>query len=141
MATVADVDERELWAACRDGSRQARNTLWERYAWLAVHAGRAASGFLPPWVEVDDLISTAHLGLVAAIQRFDADRGVPFTAYARQRVRGEILWSLRAWDWRPHQVWNDVLTLRRATDDLTELLARTPIKAEVASYLGVSAAW
>ncbi|QDU31153.1 RNA polymerase sigma-D factor [Anatilimnocola aggregata] len=46
---------------------------------------------LPPFMELDDLISYGQLGLMQAAQDFDADRGVQFSTFAYHRIRGAIL--------------------------------------------------
>ena len=61
-------------------------------------ASRIAAS-LPLQVELDDLIQTGTLGLIDAVRRYDASKGIPFPAYARYRIRGTILDSLRALDW------------------------------------------
>ncbi len=47
-------------------------------------------------VEVDDLLSYGRSGLLDAARRFDAQRGVPFRAYATLRVRGTIIDGIRS---------------------------------------------
>ncbi len=47
-------------------------------------------------VEVTDLESYGREGLLNAARRFDAERGVPFRAYANYRVRGAIIDGVRA---------------------------------------------
>lgn len=44
-----------------------------------------------PSVTLDDLISDGLYGLTLAGQGFDPSRGIPFGAYARKSVRGEML--------------------------------------------------
>lgn len=44
----------------------------------------------------DDLLSAGYLGLCKAAQRFDPARGVPFGAFARPTVWGEMQHELRA---------------------------------------------
>ncbi len=61
-------------------------------------AARIAST-IPASVELDDLIQTGTLGLIDAVRRYDASKGIPFPAYARYRIRGAILDSLRSLDW------------------------------------------
>ena len=41
------------------------------------------------------------LGLIDAATRYRAALGVPFDAFARRRVRGAMLDSLRELDWAP----------------------------------------
>jgi len=61
-------------------------------------AARIASS-LPVHVELEDLVQTGTLGLIDAVRRYDPSKGIPFPAYARYRIRGSILDSLRALDW------------------------------------------
>jgi RNA polymerase sigma factor FliA len=61
-------------------------------------AARIASS-LPVHVELEDLVQTGTLGLIDAVRRYDPAKGIPFPAYARYRIRGSILDSLRALDW------------------------------------------
>ncbi|NBT79052.1 MAG: RNA polymerase sigma factor FliA, partial [Betaproteobacteria bacterium] len=50
-------------------------------------AGHLASR-LPPSVELDDLMQFGLMGLNDALQRYQAQEGVPFEVYARTRIRG-----------------------------------------------------
>jgi RNA polymerase sigma factor for flagellar operon FliA len=59
---------------------------------------------LPNHVDTDDVRSTAALGLVDAIRRFDPKRGVSFSTYAPHRMRGHVLDELRELDWVPRLV-------------------------------------
>jgi RNA polymerase sigma factor (sigma-70 family) len=54
---------------------------------------------LPRSFELDDLISAGTMGLIDAATKFDPKRGIPFGAYARFRIRGEILSSCRRHEW------------------------------------------
>ena len=53
---------------------------------------------LPPHVLLEDLIHAGILGLIEAIQRFDPARHVDLRSYAKYRVHGAILDSLRDLD-------------------------------------------
>ena len=55
-----------------------------------------------PCEDRDDLVSSGMVGLLAAVDRYDPGRCVPFMAYARPRVRGAILDALRTIDFVPH---------------------------------------
>jgi len=50
---------------------------------------------LPVSIQIADLASIGLMGLIAAAQRFDPTKGIAFGAYARHRVRGAMLDSLR----------------------------------------------
>ncbi len=54
---------------------------------------------LPRHVVIEDLTSAGVLGLMDAIQKFDCRKHVQFKSYAKFRIRGAILDSLRELDW------------------------------------------
>lgn len=58
---------------------------------------RSVLNHLPPSFELDDLIATGNLALIDAAERFRPSEygGAPFSAYARQRIRGAILDSVK----------------------------------------------
>src|SRR5215471_1402061 len=58
---------------------------------------------LPESVSLDDLVSTGVLGLISAIDNFDASHNVKLKTYAEYKIRGAILDSLRGLDWAPRQ--------------------------------------
>lgn len=53
---------------------------------------------LPRTVEYDDLYQNGVLGLMEAVKKFDSSKRVPFTLYAKFRIRGAILDGLRQSD-------------------------------------------
>ncbi len=54
---------------------------------------------LPPNVDIDALINSGVVGLLEALDRYDPERGVSFSAYAKPRVYGEMIQCLRSLDW------------------------------------------
>ena len=93
---------------------------------------------LPAQVELNDLISVGVLGLVEAANRYRPTLGVPFDAFARRRVNGAMLDSLRDLDWAPRSLRR----LRRELDAtlarLRHELRREPIEKEVAAAMNLS---
>src|SRR6185295_11293996 len=59
---------------------------------------------LPSQVEVSELVSVGVLGLIDAAGRYKASTGVPFDAFARRRIHGAMLDSLRLLDWAPRSL-------------------------------------
>lgn len=94
------MDLAQLWASCRAGDRRSRGALIERYADLAIGVSRCMR--IPPssLADRDDVASAAMIGLIAAVDRFDPRRGVPFEAYASLRIRGAVVDELRRVDER-----------------------------------------
>ena len=54
---------------------------------------------LPQHVEMEDLVSAGVLGLLEATRSFDGSKNVQFKTFAKFRIRGAILDSLRETDW------------------------------------------
>jgi RNA polymerase sigma factor FliA len=46
-------------------------------------------------VEEDDLVSAGTVGLIEAVDRYEADRGVPFVPFAHGRIRGAMIDEIR----------------------------------------------
>jgi RNA polymerase sigma factor for flagellar operon FliA len=89
-----------MWASCRAGDTGSRGALIERYSDLAIGISRCMR--IPPTslADRDDVASAAMIGLIAAVDRFDHRRGVPFEAYASLRIRGAVVDELRRVDER-----------------------------------------
>lgn len=100
MATLGQIElltpEREaaLWHAFRvDGDAEARAALIEHYQPLvfkeALRWNLQESLLL-------DLIQEGTVGLIEAAERYDYERGVAFSLFARHRIRGRMIDYLRA---------------------------------------------
>ena len=93
---------------------------------------------LPESVSLDDLISTGIVGLISAIDRFDASHNVKLKTYAEYKIRGAILDSLRGLDWAPRQQRKRAKLIEAAIARLEQRLQRSPNEDEIAEELGVS---
>jgi len=129
-----------LWLRYRDtGDPDARRQLLDGYLGLVHHVAREV-GARTPAVELDELVSAGTLGLVRALESFDLSRGLAFSTYAVQRIRGAILDDLRARDWTPRSVRAKARQLGAAVAALEHQLARAPEPGEVAEALGIDLA-
>ena len=54
---------------------------------------------LPQHVELEDLVSAGVIGLIEATRSFDGSKNIQFKTFAKFRIRGAILDSLRETDW------------------------------------------
>jgi RNA polymerase sigma factor for flagellar operon FliA len=93
---------------------------------------------LPVSVSLDDLISTGVVGLIAAIDRYDASHEVKLKTYAEYKIRGAILDSLRGLDWAPRQQRRRAKQIEAAIASLEQEHHRTPTEEEIAKYLQLS---
>jgi RNA polymerase sigma factor for flagellar operon FliA len=92
---------------------------------------------LPASVSLDDLISAGTLGLIAAIDRYDAEQGTKLSTYAEYKIRGAILDSLRMLDWAPRQQRRRAKQIETAISFLEKMHRRVPSEEEIAQHLGL----
>ncbi len=92
---------------------------------------------LPVHVDLDDLVHAGILGLFDAASKYDPDKQVVFSSYAKHRIKGAILDSLRQLDWASRDMRRRHKQLEAATRDLASTLQRAPTEAEVAAKLGM----
>lgn len=100
-------------------------------------ASRIASR-LPSHIELNDLINSGIIGLIDAIEKFDASRKIKFKTYAEFRIKGAILDELRALDWVPRSTRQKASRLERAYAELEQMLGRAASDAEMMEFLGIS---
>jgi RNA polymerase sigma factor for flagellar operon FliA len=93
---------------------------------------------LPVHVDLDDLIHAGVLGLFDAVLKFDNNKNVAFHAYAKHRIKGAILDSLREMDWASRDLRKRQKQVDSVTNDLGMRLGRVPTEAEVAAEMGVT---
>ena len=93
---------------------------------------------LPSHVSMDDLISAGVIGLMDAIEKYDATRDNTFKTYAEFRIRGAMRDELRGLDWVPRSVRQKEHTLQRAYSDLERRFGRPASDEEVAAYLEIA---
>jgi RNA polymerase sigma factor for flagellar operon FliA len=93
---------------------------------------------LPESVNLDDLVSTGVIGLIAAIDRFDASHNVKLKTYAEYKIRGAILDSLRGLDWAPRQQRKRSKQIEAAIVAVEQRVQRSPTEDEIAAQLGLS---
>lgn len=109
-------------------------------AWLPM-AQRLARRYANRGEPMDDLVQTATIGLIKAVDRFDAERGVDFVGYAIPTILGEVKryfrdrgWSIRV----PRKLQEMRMAINNANGVLTHELGRAPTVADIAAHLGVT---
>jgi RNA polymerase sigma-B factor len=132
------VDTDELFLEFRQtGRRGTRNRIVEEYMGLAIHIARRYNAGVG---RDDDLEQVAMLALVKAVDRFDPEVGVPFSAFAGRTIEGELKRHFRDATWAvkvPRGAKELHVAVRRANDQLSVQLGRSPTVDEVAGYLEI----
>jgi RNA polymerase sigma-B factor len=132
-------DQRELWLRARRGDLGARRRLVEHYMPLARSLAVQYRHAREP---LDDLCQVANLGLVKAVDRFDADRGIAFASFAVPTILGELKRHFRDQTWALHVsrgLQESVARVEQATEELRARLGRFPNVEEVASACQMTA--
>jgi RNA polymerase sigma factor for flagellar operon FliA len=93
---------------------------------------------LPVHVDLDDLVHAGVLGLFDAVEKYDDAKNVTFPSYAKHRIKGAILDSLRQLDWASRDLRRRQKQMDTATRDLATKLGRNPTETEVAGQMGLS---
>jgi RNA polymerase sigma factor for flagellar operon FliA len=93
---------------------------------------------LPVHVDLDDLVHAGVLGLFDAVEKYDESKGVSFQAYAKHRIKGAMLDSLRQLDWASRDLRKRQKQADEVTRDLSTKFGRTPAQSEVAREMGLS---
>jgi RNA polymerase sigma-B factor len=127
-----------LWARfVKDRDPAIREELVRRYLPFAKNLALRYRGASESF---DDLLQVASLGLVNAIDRFDPERGAPFTAFASPTILGELkrhfrdrVWTVRV----PRGLHDRMAEVEKAISELTVELQRSPSVPEIAGRLEV----
>jgi RNA polymerase sigma-B factor len=133
-----DADQLDLFVEFRrTGRRRLRNRIVEDHMGLAVHIAKRFNGGAG---RDDDIEQVAMLALVKAVDRFDPEMGVPFSAFAGRTIEGEIKRHFRDATWAvkvPRGAKELHVAVRRANDQLSGKLGRSPTVDEVAEHLDI----
>jgi len=92
---------------------------------------------LPRHVPFEDLVHAGVIGLIDALHKYDQGKHVQFGSYAKFRIRGAILDSLREMDWSPRDLRRKARRLEEANNTLRSRLGHNPSESELAAELGI----
>jgi RNA polymerase sigma-B factor len=130
--------EKDLWRRFgRERDQRAREELIAIYLPVARRMAKRYAGVVEPY---EDLVQVASVGLLNAIDRYDAERGTPFIGFAKPTIMGELKRYFRdkVWTIRVPRVLHDRLAaIDAATEELTEELSRPPSPKELAEHLQI----
>jgi RNA polymerase sigma-B factor len=129
-------DSRELFARWqRDGDQAAREALVRRFMPLVRSLARRYGRSSEPF---EDLLQVASLGLLKALDRYDADRGHPFPSFAVPTILGEMRRYFRDSGWAvhvPRGAQERALKVRDAQERLANEQGRAPSVNQLSEYL------
>lgn len=115
-----------------------RDRIVMQYANLVEGVARRFAGSAEP---VEDLVQEGYIGLITAVDGYDADKGVKFSTYATHFIIGQIKHYLRdRGKIIKEPAWLQELNQRvtRVIESLSQELGRAPTHAEIAQLTGMS---
>ena len=138
-----------LWARFLKKKKDlvARESLAKAYFFLVEAETRRLLARLPLrayWEKKDDLGSAGVIGLLQALDHFTPpgnktnDPGRAFEAYARYRIRGQMVDELRSLDFARRNLRKQARSIQEAERKLEVRLGRSPREEETAKALGIS---
>jgi RNA polymerase sigma factor for flagellar operon FliA len=90
---------------------------------------------MPKHVELEDLVQAGVIGLMEACQSYDSEKDAQFSTFAKFRIRGAILDSLRKLDWGSRTLRRKGREIASSVARLGSSLGRAPLEEEIAADL------
>src|SRR5687767_7139212 len=116
----------------------ARDDLVHLHLPLVEHCARRFRNRGEPF---EDLVQVGTIGLIKAVDRFEAERGIEFSTYATPTIIGEIKRYFRDKGWAirvPRRLQELRMQISASTAELTQSLGRSPTPREIAEAIGCS---
>src|SRR5450432_4016318 len=115
-----------------------RDKLIEEMLVQVKYIARRIHDRLPQHVSLDDLIQAGVVGLLDAVDKFDPSKNTQLKTYAKFRIRGAILDSLRDCDWGPRDLRRQARQVEEVQSKLRNQLGRAATEEEIAKELGLN---
>ena len=122
----------------RHANQKVKGAVLAQYAPLVKYVVSRIAAGLPKNVDQEDLFSAGVLGLLDALEKYDAGKGTKFETYAVWRIRGSVLDELRALDWASRSTRRKAREIEEVCRSLDQKLGRSASETEVARALKIS---
>ncbi len=120
------------------GDSSIKTKIIENYFPLVRHIVSRMNVNLPSYLEYEDLISYGIFGLMQAVERYDAKKGIKFETYAYARIKGSIIDELRKIDWVPQGVRKKARKLQNAFSELEQHFGRSISDEDICDYFDIT---
>lgn len=128
---------KQAYATALRMDAEERNRVVVEHLSQVQYIARRVHDRLPAQVPIEDLYHAGVLGLMDAVERYDPEKKVQFESYAKFRIRGAILDSLRELDWSPRSLRRQARRVEQAHAKLSSALGRSATETEVAEEMGL----
>jgi len=136
--SIQALTKEDIWREyLRSRSVELRNQLVMSYIHLVKYTVLRLIPSYGGCLDMDDLMSYGVMGLIDAVERYNADKGAKFETYASLRIKGTIIDQLRKLDWVPRNVRSKVKEIRECFEALEKKNGRQAAEEEVAEELNM----
>lgn len=130
-------EEVELAKEAVHGDLEARNSLIKHNLRFVISIAKQYMGKGLPLL---DLIQEGNLGLMAAVEKFDVEKGFRFTTYAAYWIKQSISKAIKEQSRSiriPIHIIELISAVRKAEKELEQVLGREPKEAEIAKFMNI----
>ena len=130
-------EEVELAKGAVHGDLEARNSLIKHNLRFVISIAKQYMGKGLPLL---DLIQEGNLGLMAAVEKFDVEKGFRFTTYAAYWIKQSISKAIKEQSRSiriPIHIIELISAVRKAEKELEQVLGREPKEAEIAKFMNI----
>jgi RNA polymerase sigma factor for flagellar operon FliA len=121
----------------RQGDEEERDRILLQQLPQVRYLARRIHKRLPRHVHLEDMVHAGVIGLIDALNKFDRSKYVEFGSYAKYRILGAILDSLREMDWGPRELRRQARRVEEAQCKLSMELSRAVSEVEIAAELNL----
>jgi RNA polymerase sigma factor for flagellar operon FliA len=112
-------EERELWWQYHNNpNSQVKDKLVLFYLPLVKYLAARLAIHLPAGINKEDLENCGIIGLLEAMKKFNPERGVNFTSFAKFRIKGAMIDEIRRLSWVPRRLWSQINKVEQAKKEL-----------------------
>ncbi len=116
---MKEEEERELWCEYyTNPNPQVKDKLILFYLPLVKYLAARLAIHLPAGISKEDLESYGVMGLLEALKKFNPERGVNFTSFAKLRIKGAMIDEIRRSSWVPRRLWSQINKVEEAKKEL-----------------------
>jgi len=127
--------DKSLWD--RYAKTQDPTELIEYYTPYANKISRTYYNKMKHYMSLEEIQSSALVGLWKAILKYEPERGVMFKTFASQKISGNIIDDVRDEDSASRSLRDRMKDIEKATKNLSYELNREPTNQELADHLDV----
>ena len=129
----------DIWTKYRQtGDAELRNEILLSYVHIVKYIVQRLVPSSRNYPDFDDLMGYGIIGMIDAIDKFDASKGVKFETYATLRVKGAIIDQLRKQDWVPRGIRVKVKGVTKCYEQLEAQFGRPATDQEVADAMSIT---